>query len=183
MPAFFVAGQVVLALCLIISTLILPQYFVSADQGGISNYGTSGRTAGWFIVGFCAAALGSLLSALRFKVTSKHQRRLRIDLYVMALLYTIVMWTTFSYKQNAAYQQLHEQASLFLFFYMLVMSLTLGFLATNDVRIKRAFVVLVIGLLIGLATLVGLIHLLFTAQIMAAAAFGYIVSRSLRLLS
>lgn len=175
---YFAAGQLVLAACLFISTLLLPQYFFSLDQGGVSNFGTQGRTVIWFVAGFAAAAGGAFAAARTITGGGQH-RQLRIDLYALAALYLFVMISTFWYKQAEDYRQLHEQASILLFVYMAIMATSLRLSASGDQRTKRLFLVFVCGIILGLATLIGPLTVLFTAQLVAGGAFGGLVYRSL----
>lgn len=177
---YFAAGQIILATCLVICTVLAPGYFFSTNQGGISNYGTNNQTVGLFITGFTAAAVGAVAAASRLRAATMQLRQLRNYLFILAILYILVMLSTFSYKQNDDYRQLHEHVSLALFAYMAFMAVRLRLQSGADRHIAAAFGIFLLGLLLGLATLLGPLHTLFTAQVVSAAAFGYMVSRRLK---
>lgn len=169
-----------LGLCLLVCILIIPGYFFSLNQGGLSNYGTEDKTVWLFIAGFGAASLGTLLAALTLPRSVTWLWQWRVGLLVLAGLYLAVMLTTFSYKDNESLRQLHEQAALALFAAMLAEALWLRFSATKDPLIKPLFNVFIIGFVLAGLTFAGLLHVLLSAQLLCGVAFGYVVVRGLR---
>lgn len=177
---FFVAGQIVLGLCLLLCLILVPRYFFSVSQGGVSNYGTESKTVWLFAVGFAVAAMGCLLAAAKLSTRASKHWQLRIMLVLLALLYLGVLFSTFSYKDNEAYRLLHVQAAIALFVWMLISAAWLRFSLVKDVYMRRAFLLLLIGLALSGLTFLGYISILFTAQIFSGVAFGRMMAHALK---
>jgi hypothetical protein len=176
---YFAVGQVVLALCLFTCLAIIPSYFFSFDQGGVSNYGTEPRTTGLFVLGFGVATLCTFLAGRTLPQKTKRRNQLQLGLYVLACLYLLVMLTTFSYKLNETFRELHGYASIALFVGMLVGALWLRFVAVRDSPGRWAFVVFCVSLGAGVLTVLGVLHLLFTVQLVCGMAFGYMLTHGI----
>ncbi len=194
---FFVAGQIALSLCLLGCVVAVPRYFFSLDQGGISNYGTEPQTVGLYAAGFGAAMLGctGALVAARSQLGATSDRfYVQVAMAALAALYLLVMLSTFSYKADdaggwlALVGQLHENAAMALFLTMFVGAFWLRFAGVDDAphdpyapdpAAKWAFLVFCAGFAVGTLTLVGYLHLLFTAQILCGATFGLMMARRL----
>lgn len=166
---YIAAGQIGLGLCLLGCLVIIPDYLFRFNQGGISNYGTEARTQYLFVLGFASVTLGTLLAAFSFK------SRLRVSLIVLALLYALVMLSTFSYKLDDSLKQLHVQTAVALFVGMLFFALWLRVVAVKDAATRRAFLVLCAGIIANGLTLIGVLHIIFVAEVVSGAAFGYML--------
>ena len=179
---YFVYGQLALGLSLLMCLIIIPKYFFSLDQGGVSNYGTDDRTRTFFTIGFGLATLGSLLAA-RF-LPLKISKRLfsRVMLIILATGYLAVLLTTYSYKVNDFYRVLHERTAIGLFVFMLIFALWLRFfVARQNQGVKRWFWLFGAGIVLAGLTILGIIHLLFTAQILSGVAFAFILNNYLKI--
>ncbi len=179
---YFALGQIVLGLCFLLCVILIPHYFFSLDQGGVSNYGTESATKLLFAVGFGAASLGTFLAGLKLPTTTSHRTQLRYGLYVLALLYLFVMLSTFSYKLNDSLRHLHGQVSLALFAYAFLGTLWLRFVAVKDVFTKWAFVAFCLSFVVVVLTVMGYIHFLFVGQIASGIAFASLVTHCLAVL-
>lgn len=174
---YVACGQIALGLSLFICLLIYPHYFFSINQGGVSNYGTSEPTRMLFILGFGAAAIGTFIGSIKLPQVTEKIYSLKIGMYSLSLLYVVVMASTFSYKMGGLYRHLHLWSALVLFLVMLYQTLWIRFKTPPDRRLSNAFILFSIGWLIGILTGFGIIHLLFTAQIISGVSFGYMLTR------
>jgi len=173
-------GQIALGLSLFICLLIIPHYFFTLNQGGVSNYGTSEQTRTLFIFGFAAAAAGTLMASLKLPSGSKKTTNLKISLYLLSLLYVLVLVSTFAYKSGDFTKQLHLWAALVLFLFMLCQSLWIRRSASTDKRLTIAFTLFNFGWIIGILTALEIVHLLFTAQVISGTSFGYMLTRMVK---
>lgn len=178
---YFKYGQIGLGLCLLICLFITPDYFFSFDQGGVSNYGTESKTQILFTLGFGFSALGSLLAVKYLPLKFSRRLAMRAMLTILAVLYLAVLATTYSYKINDFYRTIHEWSAIGLFVYMSALAIWLRFWqAREQTLVCRWFWLFVIGLLTAILTFFGVIHLLFTAQIISGLAFAMIVNNALK---
>ncbi len=182
---YITAGQIILGICLLGCLVLIPGYFFSYNQGGISNYGTDPRTTWLFVLGFGAATAGVLLAAFRLPQATTRRLQLQVGLVLLAVLYLAVLLSTFSYKMNESYRLLHLYAAIALFLGMFIGASWLRFVAIKDAPTptRVAFVVFCIGLIIAILMQAGVLQLLFTAQIVCGIAFGYMLTQGVRLLS
>ncbi len=163
-------------LCLI----LLPHYFFSSNQGGISNYGTEDRTQLIFILGFGTASLFTLIGCFKLPSQTSKIKSLRLLLGLLSMLYLFLLISTFSYKLNDFNKQLHGLAALALFIVMLAGALWIRFYGYANSRLELVFGIFCVGFIIGLLTLVEFVHLLFTSQIICGVCFGFMLTYKLR---
>lgn len=169
-------GQIGLGLSLLICLIIIPKYFFSLDQGGVSNYGTDDRTRILFTIGFGIASLSAFLSALYLPARLPKKSTMKSMLLILSALYLAVLLTTFPYKINDFYRGLHEKSAIMLFVFMVIFALWIRFATRlQNLATKKWFLVFGLGILLSALTLFGVIHLLFTAQIVSGTAFAMIV--------
>lgn len=180
---YVAAGQIVLAICLVICTVLLPQYFFSWDQGGVSNYGTRAQTEALYAIGFGGAGLGAVLATAALPMSTTRRTVLRVLLLLLASLYALVLFSTFGYKMDNSLRLFHEHAAQALLFGGLILASYLRSVLRADVLIRKVFVVLCAGALLAVLTLLGWLHLLFTAQVVCGASFAYILTRGVALLT
>jgi hypothetical protein len=173
-------GQICLGLSLFICLLINPDYFFDTNQGGVSNYGTYDQTRMLFILGFGAAAVGTFMGSIKLPRVSDKVSSLKRGMYLLSSLYVLVMASTFSYKTGGLSKDLHLWAALVLFLVILYQALRIRWNNPADRRLNNAFMVFSFGWLIGVLTFFEIIHLLFTAQVISGASFGYMLTRIVR---
>ncbi|MGB4758478.1 MAG: hypothetical protein WBP26_00295 [Candidatus Saccharimonadales bacterium] len=172
---WFALGQIILGACLAYCLYLIPRYFFSLDQGGVSNYGTLDDTKWVFTAGFAAAAIGALFAS----ITAKGNSTLKFALFVLAVMYAAMLATTFSYKLNDSLNDLHQYTSITLFVVMFIIALWLQFTA-KDSFTKICFAILLLGLIAGALTLAGVIHVLFSVQIVCGVAFAFMITHGIK---
>jgi hypothetical protein len=179
---YIAAGQVVLALCLLVCLIRIPHYFFSFDQGGVSNFGTEPATRWLFTLGFAGATLSTVLGDLMLPRSIRYRRQLRVGLYSLAGLYLAVLFSTFSYKVSNQLRDLHQYTAISLFLGMLTLACWLRVKLATDPPIRRAFIVFCWAFAAGTVTVLGLAYVLFDAEVVCGAAFGYLLVRGVSVL-
>lgn len=172
--SIFAVSQIIFGLSVLLAVIILPSYFFSTNQGGISNYGTAPATVWLFAGGFAAAAAGCIYAAVQ---TSKIS--LKVYLVVMSFAYLLVLASTFGYKDSELGRTLHEFSALNLLITMAVgVLLSLRPMVTR--RNKRlALGGFALGIGLGVLTFFQVVHLLFSAQLLCGISFGWLITRRL----
>jgi hypothetical protein len=168
------AGQVLLFVAIAICTILMPQFFFSTDQGGMSNYGLHARTSPFFIVGFAGCAFLTCLAALSLPRAIPHYSELRVSLLIVGVLGLLMAVTTFTYKLNPMLNVLHVRGAQFLALLEAVISTWYVRRLVKDHINRIAYGVLLIGLVVGIFTVLGALHLLFTAEFLASLGFGIV---------
>lgn len=173
---WFALGQILLGACLGYCLYLIPRYFFSLDQGGVSNYGTDLDTKWIFTAGFAAAALSTFLAA----VTAKGNAALKFALVILAVMYAGVLATTFGYKISDNLYSLHLYVSTALFVVMLIIALWLRFFAIKDTFTNVAFAIFLLGIIAGALTLAGVLHILFAVQLVCGIAFAFMLTHAIK---
>ncbi|HSW36867.1 MAG TPA: hypothetical protein VLG37_00690 [Candidatus Saccharimonadales bacterium] len=181
---YLAISQLVLGACILLCLAIIPHYFFSFDQGGVSNYGTKLATVAPYSLGFGVAALGTLMASFSLPANVPRRTVMRFGLLGLSLLYGLALVSTFQYKLNASHRHLHEQLAVALFLGMLLGALWLRFVALKeDVSIRRAFILFAVGFLAAVLTFFGPLHMLFSSQITCGASFGYMLTHGVKTLT
>ena len=165
-------GQTIFMAALVVCFTLRPQFLRS--EGGFSNYGVTAVTVAPFTVAFVAASVGSWISAQRLA----GQRSFIWALRILAALFLAVMLSTYPYKLNSFYDQLHQLAGIALFAYELGMGVWFVIKRPNLAYVGL-FVVQLAGNVAGLVTILGKVHLLFVSQFVVGLAFGILLVRSI----
>jgi hypothetical protein len=163
---YLLFGQIGLFAFLIVCLLLNPHFLLESNEGGISNYGLYAKTIVPYTLAFGSAGIFTLLGA-----RATPNRSLRIALYLLGFLFLSVLVSTYFYKINHAFDNIHEYTSAMLF----IMELVLG--SWFVLGMKRSSLA-IIGLLIQYAGFTlsvlndtHIIHKLFIAEV--AASFGF----------
>jgi hypothetical protein len=163
-----------LAVCL----AIRPGYLVSADEGGISNFGVHAVTGVPFTCGFLGAA-GLLVAAARAMApTGELERRMRAALLALAGILVVVLATTYGYKSSAWLHDLHVDVAIAATFAEAGIAVWLVARVRHGAAEVAALIALVAALVLAGCSLAGVVHVLLATQLAGAVAFGVLLTRA-----
>lgn len=166
-------GQLLLAVSLLLCTALLPQFFFSWNQGGVSNYGVNGRTMVPFSVGFIGCAVMMVLAAFALPDDGTTQTRyLRLAIAANAVLPLLVTLTTYTYKVNSSLNALHVHSSRALTLAEAPLVLWLALRVIPGRAAKWLLAVFCCGFAIGVLTLAGIVHFLNLAELLTVFSAG-----------
>lgn len=165
-------SQIILLLTLFICVLIIPEIVTTLPQGGLSNYGTSSRVTWIFSTGFWIAIVLQLLAARR------HNRMfLRRVLFGSALLLALLVVSTYPYKVNPFFENVHILVGFIVALYQLVTAWLLIKRNHFDGVSKLVAVFFLGSIVTGLSTIFA-IGLLFTSQLLGGIGYGILLVHS-----
>ncbi|HEY8998911.1 MAG TPA: hypothetical protein VIM53_01190 [Candidatus Saccharimonadales bacterium] len=164
-------GQIGLIVGLLTCFVLKPQFLKS--EGGFSNYGVTAVTVPFFTLAFLFAAVGTFMTAQQIART-----KLAWSLRILALLFFFVLVSTYPYKVNGAFDDLHKLAAILLFVWEVALSVYFV-RKLHDAPNVLAFALQFGASLAALITFLGFVHLLFVSQFVEGAAFGVLLVRSL----
>jgi len=175
---YLIISQSALVVSLIVCVILIPGFLFAKNEGGISNYGLHLKTVVPYSLGFLIAAFYLLKTALskEFKLFSK--QHLRQPLIGYAAFLILVLITTYGYKTNVFLKNTHITVTILIACFEL---LAAGWLYSTILRDKINIALLFaqfIGFVMGAATFLGYIHLLFISQLIMIITFGTILIRS-----
>lgn len=171
-----ILSQLVLAASIIACTVILPQFFWSSNQGGISNYGVHHETALLFSVGFGGCGGLLLWAAACLPVRSRHHHWLKVSIVAVAVLILLVAVTTYTYKLSPLLDKLHIASTFILFFAQLPLAIWYAFWLDKSRPARLLFWSYGAGLVLLGLTYFNVIHILFIAEVVAAFSFGLLLA-------
>lgn len=129
------------------------------------------------------AAAGALFSSYILQGNRHHNARfVARSLNLLAILYILVLFSTYPYQLNQTFSYIHQAISSLLYLYMTALGLYLTFNMPRAYTNLYVRYTLFISFLIALFTYFGFIHLLFYAELITGLAFGIILVKYLRLI-
>jgi uncharacterized membrane protein len=163
---------------LLVCTLLMPQFLFERDEGGVSNFGVHALTVVPFSLAFGLGGALLLLAVRGIPRRSKtRQRELQSVLSLLGALLFLVLVTTYPYKVNRFFDNLHIAAAILLFVAELAAGAWFA-VSRNDTLNLTLFAVQIVGSLAALLTLAGVLHVLFVAQLLAGLSFGALLVRT-----
>jgi hypothetical protein len=154
-----------------------PRFLLERDEGGLSNFGVHARTVVPYSLAFLLPALLIARAALAIDEVDTTARRFRRILLALAWLLLAVLVSTYCYKLNVELRDLHIGVAIAMLCFETAASAWIALAVTGRLVDRVLLGVQVAGLVIAALTLVGVLHLLFLAQLVTSAAFGALLVR------
>lgn len=168
------SGQVMLFAAIFVCTALMPRFFFSADQGGMSNYGLHGRTIVPFLIGFGGCALLTCAAAAVLPRSTAHYRAVAVSLWLIGCFGLLLAVTTFTYKLSPLLNTLHIRGAQILAAVEGIVGSWYALWLVRDRINYVGYAILLAGLVLGVLTVFGILHVLFTAEFLASLGFGII---------
>jgi len=158
----------------------MPHFLFEHNEGGVSNYGVHVLTVVPYTLAF---GLGGVFMLLAVQAIPQHikpsRREVRIVLSTLGYLLLLVLLTTYPYKINRFYDNLHIFTSIVLFVTELIVGTWLVARLVSDRVNATLLAIQIFGSLLSLLTLAGVLHVLFISQFIVGLAFGALLVRTL----
>ena len=175
---YLLMSQVSFLALLAICVAITPGFLFERDEGGVSNFGVTPATRIPYTLAFLMCATFLLLAGHATPRRPPILDQFRRALFILGTLFVLVLVSTYPYKVNATLKDIHIMMGVLLIAFELAISSWLTFaIPRNSINILL-LLIQAAGCLLALATLIGALHLLFLAQLMASAAFGVLLVRA-----
>jgi hypothetical protein len=161
-------AQLCLFACLLLCVLLIPHFLFESNEGGVSNYGTYAKTIIPYTLGFGVCGLLTLRAAVLYPGGNTVRRML----IILGILYLLVLCSTYPYKLDTLYDNLHQAVGTALVLYTVLLGAWLLVFKAHSVVTLMLFTAQLIGFLLAVCTFFGLIHVLFIAELLESTAFG-----------
>ena len=143
-------------------------------NGGVSNFGKYKLTIGLYLLGFLLDIILIWKAAQQIDKLSHNYYRLVWIFRILAGLTLIVLISTFPRYLSSIYSTFHDDLGILLYSYEFLLSVWL--VIKIKTRLSELFLAIeTIGSLIGLFSILKIIHLLFIGQFIGAAGFGILL--------
>lgn len=163
---------------LIISIVLMPNFLLQNNEGGLSNYGVYELTIIPYSLAFLLGGVFLYLAGKELPVYIPHRKLLSSMLTCICFLLLLVLLTTYPYQINAEFDELHIATAVALSLVELAASV---WLSLSLARSRVSIVLLgvgVIGFTLLALTFAGVLHVLSLAQIILGIAFGLLLTRT-----
>jgi len=174
---YLLLSQCSLFLFLGICIAIDPHVLLARDEGGVSNYGVTGKTVAPFTIALILCGLFVLMAAHIAPLAPPVIDRLRCALVILGVLLLLLLITTYPYKLNSALKDIHIGVGSILLCFEMAMGIWMTVVLQRDRVTLLLLVLQSIGFLLAFVTLIGVLHILFISQVVASLAFGILLVR------
>jgi hypothetical protein len=157
---------------------IRPRYLVSANEGGISNFGIHAVTVVPFTAAFVAAAALLFAAARTSAPRSGLDRRFGTALRALSAVLVVVLVSTYDYKAAVWLHDLHVDVAIAATLYESALAVGVVAAVTRDSADLAALGVQLAGLALAACSLAGWLHVLLVAQLVGSAGFAVLVIRA-----
>jgi hypothetical protein len=169
-----VTGQLSFVLLLSLSIALHPGYVLNRNEGGVSNYGVHLRSAVPYSLAFGLCALCSLGAARLHRRGEGGSRKLRQLLEAYACLMLLTLASTYVYKINHGFKEVHDVIGASTIIFELVASVSMWTILRR--RWDACFLAVELaGSAVVLLTVIDVVHLLFVGQALSSIGFALLL--------
>ncbi len=154
---------------------LVPQYL--GKGGGASNYGVHRETIAFYSLGLIGCGLCLAMAARSLLSATPTATALARALRTLAILFILVLLSTYPYKLSATLDLLHMAVTILLFVYEISLGIWLVSRLSRNIPSSLLLAGQLTGSLFALLSLLGKVHLLFPAEAVAALFFGGLLVR------
>lgn len=171
-------GQVCFGLFIAVCVVLHPGFVLKWNEGGMSDYGVHLKTVVPYTLALGLVGGFSWGAATCLDDERHETRRLRRILVVYGCLVAGVLLSTYTYTLNTTLRDVHMTFGSALTVFAAAASWWMYGLARGQVIDAFFLVVQLAGDVLALVTIVGALHVLFAAEVLAYAGFGPLLVRT-----
>lgn len=165
-------SQVALFSGLLICLLIMPS--VAVKNGGVSNFGNHLSTIVPYVLAFLLNSFYMYMASRSILKINSKLVNIAWSLVVLSLFTLLVLISTFPRHLSFTYSDIHDDLGIALYSFEFLVSLWIIFKHSTKGSISLLFMQ-VIGSMIGLLSIMKIIHFLFVGQLVGALGFGLLL--------
>ena len=176
-------GQICFVVLIAVCVALHPGFVLKWNEGGMSDYGSHLETALPYTLALLGLAEFSRRAATLYRQNDLVTRRLRRVLYAYSAIVLIMLGSTYVYTLNLALRDFHFGFGTVLILFEVASSVWMY-------RLFRRFVwdgiflgMQMVGSVLCLVTIVGLLHVLFFAEMLTGAGFAGLIIHTSRCVS
>jgi hypothetical protein len=165
-------SQIALSILLVLCSVIAPS--VVSSDGGVSNFGNRLTTVVPYTLSFSLCALFLCLAAVGLAKVRPDRTWYGRALVGIAVLDLLVLASTYPRHINLLYSEVHDDLGIALFAYEFVCSIWL-LISCWSSQTVLFFSIEVAGFLVGLLSILKIVHLLYYGQMIGGIGFGLLL--------
>lgn len=175
---YLVIAQLSLFGFLFVCFLLLPTFLLRSNEGGVSNYGVHFLTVIPYTLAFGLCSIYTYLAARELPANSSTHTNLRRVLLCLSVLFFVLLLTTYPYKLNQMWNNIHIYAGVVLMVYEIAVGIWLAAFVAQGYLTILILLVQLVGFILAAFTFYGVGHHLFIAESVASLAFSVLLIRS-----
>ena len=165
-------SQILLFSLLIVCCLIIPSVVIR--NGGVSNFGNHLSTIVPYILGFSLSIIFLCIAAYTLLKLNNNLWRMACLLLILGLLNLLVLLSTFPRHSSWTYSDIHDDIGIVLYAYEFLVSVWIV-LKIKTSKSLLFILIEAIGSIIGLLSILKIVHFLFIGQFVGALGFGLLL--------
>jgi hypothetical protein len=169
---YLLLSQATLLGCLLICSLVIPSVVVK--NGGVSNFGNHVSTVVFYVLGFTANIVFIYLAAETILKLNHNLVYVVRGLILLSFLTLLVLLSTFPRHFSFTFSDIHDYLGIILFGYEFLISIWIV-LKRHTALALTLLSTQTVGSIIGLLSIVKVIHILFFGQVIGALGFGLLL--------
>jgi hypothetical protein len=175
-----VYSQICFAIFIGVCVAVHPGLVLKWNEGGMSNYGVHIKTAVPYTLALGLAGLLSHRAAVLMARVGEPPHPLVHVLRTYSWLITLVLLSTYAYTLNSVLKDVHIVIGIAITLFEFAASLWMYRYLGGFARDLTLIVVQLVGFTLATLTFVGVLHVLFSSQILTGASFALLLVRSAR---
>jgi hypothetical protein len=159
---------------------IMPRYLFEGNEGGMSNYGLHSSTVTFYTLALLTPS-ALILYAANLLPEQVQYRKLKAVFMITAFSLMAVLVTTYTYKHNIVLANTHKASSIWIFCFEILAGGWIALILIRSVISIALVLLLLIAFILASLTLIGLLHVLFIAQLLSMLSFGPLLVMSTKI--
>jgi hypothetical protein len=173
-------GQICFGLFIALCVALHPGFVLKWNEGGMSDYGSHIVTAVPYTLALLGLAEFSRHAASVYRQNDRTTRRLRRVLYAYSAIVLVMLISTYVYTLNFALRDFHFGFGTVLILFEVASSVWMFSLFRRFVWDGIFLAMQVAGSVLCLVTIVGVLHVLFFAEMLTGAGFAGLIIHTSR---
>jgi Na+-transporting NADH:ubiquinone oxidoreductase subunit NqrD len=176
-------GQICFGLFIAVCVALHPGFVLKWNEGGMSDYGSHLETALPYTLALLGLSEFSRRGASLFRGNDRTTRRLRRVLYFYSAIVLVMLVSTYVYTLNFTLRDFHFGFGTILILFEVSTSVWMFLLFRRFVWDGIFLVMQIVGSALCLVTIVGVLHVLFFAEMLTGAGFAGLIIHTSRCIS
>lgn len=173
-------GQICFGIFIAVCVALHPGFVLKWNEGGISDYGSHLETAVPYTLALLGLAEFSRRAGSLYRQNDRSTRRLRRVLYAYSVIVLVMLISTYVYTLNAPLRDFHFGFGTVLILFEVSSSVWMFLLFRRLVWDGIFLAMQVVGSVLCLVTIVGVLHVLFFAEMLTGAGFAGLIIHTSR---
>jgi hypothetical protein len=176
-------GQICFGLFIAICVALHPGFVLKWNEGGMSDYGSHIETALPYTLALLGLAEFSRRAASLYRQSDRTTRRLRRVLYFYSAIVLVMLVSTYVYTLNFTLRDFHFGFGTILILFEVSSSVWMFLLFRRLMWDGILLIMQIVGSVLCLVTIVGVLHVLFFAEMLTGAGFAGLIIHTSRCVS